>query len=136
MALHTIMAIYEHNGLSTVHGDPYTGFQWTDIKDLTVAGWYDYQRSPEGGWDAWGTSFDANHGLALIWGDTANSYNAYGSQEREIRNVTVSFDGTTYDGIFANASVPEPSALVRLCSLFGVLGICVGCWRWKRAAQG
>jgi hypothetical protein len=107
-----IMAIYEHNGLSTVYGDPYTGFQWNDIKDLTIAGWYDYQRSPTGGWDTWGTSFDENHGVALIWGDTANSSNAYGSQEREIRNVNVSFGGTTYIGTFKNAtSVPTAITL-------------------------
>ena len=127
------MAIYEHNGLSTVYGDPYTGFQWNDIKDLTIAGWYDYQRSPQGGWDVWGTSFDANHGLALIWGDTANSSNSYGSQEREIRNVVVSFGGVTYTGEFANATVPEPATLV-IWSLLGSVGVSIGWWRRRKAA--
>ena len=47
-----VMAVYEHNGLSTTYGDPYTGFQWPDIKNLTIAGWYDYQRSPTDGWGA------------------------------------------------------------------------------------
>jgi hypothetical protein len=108
------MAIYEHNGLSTVYGDPYTGFQWNDIKDLTIAGWYDYQRSPEGGWDAWGTCFDASHGLALIWGDTVNSNNSYGSAEREIRDVVVSFGGTDYQGTFESAQIPEPATMVLL----------------------
>jgi len=118
------MAIYEHNGLSTTYGDPFTGFQWNDIKDLTIAGWYDYQRSPEGGWAAWGTCFDANHGLALIWGDTANSSNAYGSQEREIRNVTLSFGGTDYTGTFANATVPEPASIIALLGgLTGLIGL-------------
>jgi hypothetical protein len=116
------MAVYEHNGLSAVYGDPYTGFQWDDIKDLTIAGWYDYQRSPTDGWDAWGTCFDADHGLALIWGDTANSSNAYGSAQREIRDVTVSFGGTAYAGTFANATpsapVPEPMSI-----MLGIMGL-------------
>jgi len=128
------MAVYEHNGLSAVYGDPYTGFQWDDIKDLTIAGWYDYQRSPEGGWDAWGTSFDANHGLALIWGDTVNSNNSYGSQQREIRDVIVSFGGVDYMGEFANATVPEPASLI-IWSLLGVgcMGV-AGVRRRRRAA--
>jgi hypothetical protein len=125
------MAIYEHNGLSTVYGDPYTGFQWNDIKDLTIAGMYDYQRSPTDGWDAWGSSFDANHGLALIWGDTANSNNSYGSAEREIRNVVVSFDGVAYNGTFKDATVPEPATIV-VWSLLGLAGY--GLWRRNRAA--
>ncbi len=122
-----VMAIYEHNGLSTTYGDPYTGFQWSDIKDLTIAGWYDYQRSPEGGWDAWGTSFDAQHGLALIWGDTANSGGAYGAAEREIRNVTVTFGGTEYSGTFKSAQVPAPGAI-----LLGGIGVSLVGWLRRR----
>jgi len=125
------MAIYEHNGLSDDYVYPYTTFQWGDIKDLTIAGWYDYQRSPTGGWDAWGTSFDATHGLALIWGDTANSSNAYGSQTREIRDVTVSFGGTTYGGTFADATVPEPVTMAGL--MLGIGGL-VGYARKRRKA--
>ncbi len=116
-----VMAVYEHNGLSTVYGDPYTGFQWPDIKDLTIAGWYDYQRSPTGGWDAWGTSFDVNHGLALIWGDTVNSNNSYGSQTREIRNVVVTFGGTAYNGTFEDGTVPEPLTMAGLALGIGSL---------------
>ena len=117
------MAIYEHNGLSTTYGDPYTGFQWADIKDLTIAGMYDYQRSPTGGWNAWGTNFGTgSHGLALIWGDTANSNNSYGSQEREIRDVTVNFGGTDYNGSFNDATVPEPSTMVLLVGV-GLIGV-------------
>jgi hypothetical protein len=124
------MAVYEHNGLSTVYGDPYTGFQWPDIKDLTIAGWYSYQRSPTNGWGAWGKSFDANHGLALIWGDTVNSNNSYGSQTREIRDVRVSFGGTTYDGTFVNSTVPEPSSMVAMLALLSPIGLV---FRRKRA---
>ncbi|MCC6694583.1 MAG: PEP-CTERM sorting domain-containing protein [Candidatus Hydrogenedentes bacterium] len=110
------MAVYEHNGLSTTYGDPFTNFQWADIQDLTIAGVYDYQRSPTGGWDAWGTMFDANHGLALIWGDTVNSNNSYGSQMREIANLTLSVGGTQYTGTFENAQapVPEPATITVL----------------------
>jgi hypothetical protein len=123
------MAIYEHNGLSTTYGDPFTGFQWNDIKDLTIAGMYDYQRSPEGGWDAWGTNFDDSHGIALIWGDTVNSNNSYGSASREIRNVTVSFGGTGYAGTFENAQivVPAPTAI-----LLGGIGVSLVGWLRRR----
>ena len=121
------VAVYEHNGLSDVYGVPYTSMTWGDIKDFTIAGWYDWQRSPEGGWDAWGTSFDDQHGLALIWGDTVNSNGTYGSQQREIRNVNVTFDGTPYAGTFGNAQVPEPSTVVSLIGLMlmgGLIRIC------------
>lgn len=117
------MAIYEHNGLSTTYGDPFTGFQWNDIKDLRIAGMYDYARSPTLGWGAWGTNFGTgSHGLALIWGDTVNSNNSYGSQEREIRDVTVSFGGTDYAGSFKDATVPEPSTMVLLVGV-GLIGL-------------
>jgi hypothetical protein len=123
------MAVYEQNGLASPAGVPYTTMNWSAIQNLTIAGFYDYQRSPSGGWGAWGTMFDQintagdptivnGYGLALIWGDTVNSNNSYGSQEREIRNVTVSFGGTTYEGTFANATVPEPATII----VWGLLG--------------
>lgn len=116
------MAIYEHNGLSSTYTYPYTKFLWNDIKDLTIAGWYDYQRSPEQGWDAWGTCFDEDHGIALIWGDTVNSKNSYGSSAREIQNVSLSFGGDTYAGTFQTAQVPEPAVVVNLLGLLVVGG--------------
>jgi len=112
------VAVYEHNGLSNEYGVPFTTMTWGDIKNFTIAGMYDYQRSPTDGWDAWGTCFDANHGLALIWGDTANSNNSYGSQTREIRDVVVTFGNEVYTGTFKDATVPEPVTMAGL-----VLGI-------------
>lgn len=109
--LSTGVAIYEHNGLSANYESPFTTFQWGDIKNLTIAGMYDYQRSPAGGWDAWGTSFDATHGLALIWGDTVGN-DPYTQQEREIRDLVVSFGGVDHSGTFAPAQVPEPTTLL------------------------
>jgi len=122
----TTVAVYEHNGLVNVYGDPYTTMTWggaTDgIKHLTIAGMYDYQRSPTHGWGAWGTMFSPlnvagnptvvnGYGLALIRGDTVGG--AGHTDPREIRNVIVSFGGTDYSGTFENAQVPipEPEAL-------------------------
>ena len=106
------VAVYEHNGLCDEYGVPYTNMTWGDIKNFTIAGMYDYQRSPEGGWDEWGTSFDSTNGLALIWGDTVNSNNSYGSQEREIRNVVLTIGDTNYTGTFVSAQVPVPGAVI------------------------
>ncbi len=119
------VAIYEHNGLSASYVEPFTTMQWGDIKNLTIAGMYDYQRSPALGWDHWGTMFDQintagdativnGYGLALIWGDTVGNV-TYATQDREIRNVLVSFGGTDYDGTFENAQlIPEPASLMLL----------------------
>jgi len=134
----TNVAVYEHNGLDPDKVEPFTTMQWGDIKGLTIAGMYDYQRSPTGGWSGWGTMFSPintagnptvvnGSGLALIWGDTANSSNAYGSAEREIRNVVVSFGGTDYTGTFANAQVvPEPAGL-------GLIGLALLAVRKRRS---
>lgn len=55
----TSVAVYEHNGLKAVYGEPYTTFTWGEIKDYTIAGMYDYQRSPHYGWGAWAEVFGA-----------------------------------------------------------------------------
>ena len=125
------VAVYEQNGLAANKVEPYTTMQWGDIKDLTIAGMFDYQRSPENGWSYWGEMFDQintagnptvvnGYGVNLIWGDTVNSNNSYGSAPREIRNVTVSFGGTDYAGTFENAQIPEPATMAIL-ALGGLL---------------
>ena len=50
-----LVAVYEHNGFVNEYGTPYTTMTWGAIKDFTIAGMYDYQRSPTGGWEAWGS---------------------------------------------------------------------------------
>lgn len=124
-------AVFEHNGLSDEYGVPFTSMTWANIKNLTIAGMYDFQRSPAMGWGRWGSQFSQvntagnpaivnSYGLALIWGDTVGNV-AYTNQQREIRNVAVTFGGTTYDGTFANAAVPEPSSLIALAGGLGSL---------------
>jgi len=77
---------------------------------------YDYQRSPTGGWAAWGAMFSEinrvgdsalhnGYGLALIWGDTVGG-TVYPFQQRVIRNVTVTVGGTDYTGQFESAQLP------------------------------
>ena len=108
-------AIYENNVPPA--GDPFASKRWGDIKNMTIAGMYDYQRSPTGGWGAWGTMFSAinrvgvsalsnGYGLALIWGDTVGGA-VYPFQERVIRNVTVTFGGTDYVASFESAQIPS-----------------------------
>ncbi len=111
------VAVYEHNGFTNVYGDPFTTMTWGDIKNYTIAGMYDYQRSPARGWQDWGTMFRQvnaagddsivnSYGLALIWGDTVGnaSYVAHGI---EIRNVEVSFADAIYSGTFVNAQMRD-----------------------------
>lgn len=127
----TTVAIYEHNGFCDEYGNPYTTMTWGDIKDLQIAGMYNYQRSPALGWDSWGSMFSQinaagsstivnGYGMALIWGDTVGS-DTYTQQQREIRNVVVTSGGTEYTGTFMNSQVPEPSAIMVLVGGLGSL---------------
>ena len=106
-----LCAIYENNVPPT--GNPFAIKRWDNIKNLTIAGCYDYQRSPTGGWGAWGTMFapmdyvgnptlNNGYGLGLIWGDTIGNP-PYNTEQRRIRNVTVSFGGKSYAGAFEAA---------------------------------
>lgn len=71
----TSVAVYEHNGLKAVYGEPFTTFTWGEIKDYTIAGMYDYQRSPHYGWGAW----------AEVFGQLNSSWTPFA-----IRNATTS----------------------------------------------
>ena len=119
------VAIYEHNGFVDEYGNPFTSMRWGDIKNYEIAGMYDYQRSPALGWGAWGSMFDTvnaagsstlvnGYGIGLIWGDTVGNV-AYATQDREIRDVVLSFGGTDYNALFADAQVvPEPATMTLL----------------------
>jgi len=113
----TTVAVYEHNGFVDEYGDPFTTMTWGDIKNYTIAGMYDYQRSPTHGWNQWGTMFDEinqagvstltnGYGLALIWGDTVGN-DAYALNQVSMRNVQVSFAGIDYAGTFADAQISD-----------------------------
>jgi len=145
------VAVYEHNGLTDQYGDPFTTMTWggaTGIKHLTIAGMYDYQRSPTNGWEAWGTMFEPvntagnsaivnGYGIALIWGDTVG-HDAYITQQRIIMDPTVTLGATEYVGTFADATafaapapIPEPITILSLLGGLGGLGVYM---RRRRAA--
>lgn len=116
----TVVAVYEHNGFTNVYGDPFTTMTWGDIKNYTIAGMYDYQRSPALGWGAWGEAFsDMNiagnptltngYGIALIWGDTVGN-TTYATQTRMVRDPVITFDSADYVGLFEDAQI-EPNHL-------------------------
>ncbi len=126
-----LVAVYEHNELTNEFGDPYTAMTWGGIRNYTIAGMYDYQRSPAMGWDQWGSMFAPinaagnativnGYGVALIWGDTVGN-DAYTQQQRAIRNVALSFDGVDYNATFESAQVPEPATLALLALGAGAL---------------
>jgi len=89
------IAIYEHNGFVDDYSEPFTKVGWNEIKDFTIAGFYDYQRTPEGGFEAWGETLwtdiinvaDAGdttlneYGITLNWGDTVGGMLGDGSGE-------------------------------------------------------
>lgn len=140
------VAVYEHNGFSNELDEPYTSIDWSVLKDFEIAGFYDYQRTPEGGFEAWGetlwtdiTNVDDpgdttlnEYGITLNWGDTVggmlgdgsgeigiDAERAYGQAGRMIRNYDISVGATSYDMTFAAGVVPEPATMC----LFGLGGL-------------
>ncbi len=128
------VAVYEHNGFVDEYGDPYTTINWSILKDFTIAGFYDYKRTPEGGFEAWNdtlwtdiTNVDDSgdttlneFGITLNWGDTVggcyedgfgeigdDANRAYGQAGRLIRDFDITVGATTYDMTF----VPEPATM-------------------------
>lgn len=125
---------------------------WDTIKNWTVAGFYDEQFSPTGGWDAWGQTLwgDINsagdvtpvnqYGISLVWGDTVGSMNgdydssyvgalaerSYGQKVKLIDSFVVTAAGTSYDIVFVAdtcaAVVPAPGAIL----LAGLGTACLG----------
>ena len=119
-----------------------TSLKWSDIKDWTIAGFYDEQFTPTGGWGAWGQTLwgDLNeagddtiynkYGISLVWGDTVgsmygdydNSYvgsvaeQSYGYKVKMIDNLVVGVGCETYDITFVadtcGAVVPAPGAVL------------------------
>ncbi|MCE5341629.1 MAG: PEP-CTERM sorting domain-containing protein [Planctomycetaceae bacterium] len=120
----------EYNGGTTAK--PY----WDTIKNWTIAGFYDYQRTPEGGFEAWDNTLWADitnvgtldttlnqYGISLSWGDTVGGMyedgngeigsaanRPYGQAGRMIKDYTISVGETTYDVVF----VPEPATIAIL----------------------
>jgi hypothetical protein len=109
---------------------------WDTIKNWTIAGFYDYQRTPQGGFEAWDSTLWSDitnvgaadttlnqYGISLSWGDTVGGMNIDGSGEigpaadrpygqagRLIKDYTLTVEGTAYDVTF----VPEPATMIIL----------------------
>ena len=113
---------------------------WDVIRGWTIAGFYDYQRTPEGGFEAWNQTLWTDitnvgvadttlnkYGISLNWGDTVGGMNEDGSGEigllanrdygrvgRLINDYKITINGTEYDMSFQAGVVPEPATMVLL----------------------
>ena len=130
-----------------------TALEWSDIKNWTVAGFYNEQFTPTDGWDAWGdnmwseinTAGDATlvneYGISLVWGDTVGSMygdydesyvgalaeRPYGQKVKMIKDFDVDVDGTYYDICFAADTVTTATVPAPGAILLAGLGTaCVG----------
>lgn len=135
------VAVYEHNGFVDEFGDPYTSIDWSVLKNFAVAGFYDYQRTPEGGFEAWnetlwtditncgdpGDTTLNEYGITLNWGDTVggmfgdgcgeigdDAERSYGQAGRLIKNYDITVGATAYDMSFEAGVVPEPATMCLL----------------------
>jgi hypothetical protein len=135
------VAVYEHNGFVDEFGDPYTPISWDEIKDFTIAGFYDYQRTPQGGFEAWnqtlwtditnvgipGDTTLNEYGITLNWGDTVGGMyedgsgeigsaanRPYGQAGRLINDYQITVGATVYDMSFEAGTVPEPATIALL----------------------
>ena len=145
------VAVYEHNGLVDEYGDPWTDMTWGGLKSFAIAGFYDYQRTPQGGFEAWNQMLWSKitnvanpsdptlneYGITLNWGDTVggcfedgcgeigdNANRPYGQAGRMIRNYELTVGATVYDMSFEAAPIPEPATMLLLGSgLAGMLGV-------------
>jgi hypothetical protein len=153
----TVGKVYESNdGLGSSR-------QWSEIKDWTIAGFYDYQRTPEGGFAAWnptlwsdmtnvGTTDSSlnEFGIVLFHGDTVGGM--YGDGEGEIgddaerpwaqngrmaRNYQISIqqpDDSFVEYDVQFASAPIPLPPSMAMTLMGLVGI--GGFGWVRRRRG
>ena len=134
------VAVYEHSGFVNEFNQPYTNIDWSVLKNFTIAGFYDYQRTPEGGFEAWGTTLWSDiseqgnaadptlneFGISINWGDTVggmygdgsgeigtDAERAYSKAGRMIRDYSITVGSEAYDMQFApGAVVPEPASVL------------------------
>lgn len=145
------VAVYEHNGFVNEQLEPYTPVNWGNLKNFTLAGFYDYQRTPQGGFEAWnqtlwtditnvanpGDTTLNQFGITINWGDTVGGCNAdcsgeigveadraYAQAGRMIANYQITVGETAYDMNFEAGTVPEPTTMTLFA--FGMVCLLLG----------
>jgi hypothetical protein len=122
---------------------------WSVIQDWTIAGFYDYQQAPQGGFEAWNQTLWSDitniadpgdttlnqYGITLSWGDTvggcyedgsgeigAAANRPYGQAGRMVKDYQITVGETVYNMTFEAGVVPEPgTALLMVCAAVGML---------------